>query len=251
METLFTYPREAGIYKLTCVHNGKIYIGKAINIRKRLSHHKRSPNYSECKTYLKNAILKYGWESFNIEILEIYPNFDKLVNNSQLLKKESEYIKLFESNNPNIGYNICTYSSDCTGLKLRPRGPRSEETKEKLRQANLGKSPSKETREKLSKAGKGRILSAEHKEKLRISAIKRGISKETREKMRATNTGKPLSEEHKAALSKARMGRIFSEETKEKIRQSNLGQIRSEEARENIRLGKIKSNALKKLKQDA
>lgn len=40
------YPKAAGIYKLTCDNNGKIYIGKSINIRKRLESHKNCKNIS-------------------------------------------------------------------------------------------------------------------------------------------------------------------------------------------------------------
>ena len=34
------YPKEAGIYKLTCSDNGKIYIGKAVNLYNRINAHK-------------------------------------------------------------------------------------------------------------------------------------------------------------------------------------------------------------------
>ena len=51
----------------------------------------------------------------------------------------------------------------------------TEETRKKLREANLGKSVSEETRQKLSKAGKGKILGpAPEKRKNNISAARKG-----------------------------------------------------------------------------
>ena len=80
----------------------------------------------------------------------------------------------------------------------------TEESKEKLRQANLGRVNSKESNAKRSAKLKGRIISEEQKIKLRIKK-------------------KPFSEEHKKKLSEAKLGKKrsrHSEETKAKMRET-------------------------------
>jgi group I intron endonuclease len=76
---------KAGVYKLECINNGKVYIGKTINFSRRLRDHKNSKR----KDRLQNAIRKHGWDSFSIEILEIVENFDKLEDNDHLLMREA------------------------------------------------------------------------------------------------------------------------------------------------------------------
>ena len=74
---------------------------------------------------------------------------------------------------------------------------RSEETREKLRQANLGKKKPKEVGEKISKALTGRKLS----EKMRA-------------KLRAGHKGRKCTEEHKRKVSEAKKGFKHTEEAK-------------------------------------
>ena len=95
MKTKQKYPKGAGIYKLTCIRNGKVYIGKSVNMYFRLSCHKSCEKKTKGRYYFENAIIKYGWDSFNVEILESIDNFDKKNDNIELLEKESFYIQLF------------------------------------------------------------------------------------------------------------------------------------------------------------
>lgn len=217
METNAKYWKVSGVYKLACKNNGKVYIGKAVNIGRRLNDHKNSKKDGKGNCYFQHAILKHGWESFNIEILEIFENFDKLNDNDKLLQRESYYIELFDSTNRDIGYNRCKFSSDNTGRvrseehKQKLRHPRSEETKERIRQARLGKKTSDETKEKLRQA----------------------------------NLGKKRSEDTKAKIGMKSLGRTHSDETKEKIRQSKLGKSHTYEHIENMKKAKLQSRQSK------
>ena len=74
---------------------------------------------------------------------------------------------------------------------------RSAETREKLRQANLGKKKPKEVGEKISKALTGRKLSEEMKSKLREG-----------------HKGRKCTEEHKRKVSEAKKGFKHTEEAK-------------------------------------
>ncbi len=218
------YPKEAGIYKLTCVNNGKIYIGKSINIYRRIGDHKRCSKRAKGRWYFENVLIKHGWDSFTVEILEIFKNFDKLKDNDTLLEMESRYLKLFDSTNRSIGYNICKFSNDTTGKIISP------EHIEKLRMSNLGKTRSEETKEKIRQSTLGRIVSDETKAKMRQSHLGKPHSEEVKEKMR-----KPKSDEHKENMRKGQLGKVLSGETKDKIRNAKLGKPRSEETIEKIK----------------
>lgn len=85
----------------------------------------------------------------------------------------------------------------------------SQETKEKLRQINLGKKQSEETKRK-------------------------------RLETRIKNGNNKLSEKHKQILIQSRLGSKHSEETKEKIRQKKLGFKHSEESKRKISLNSAK-----------
>ncbi len=148
------------IYKATNLINGKVYIGQTV---KRLLQRKSAHLYNakkDCTYYFHNAIRKYGTDNFKWEVICICPNIESL--NEQ----EQYYIKLY--NSMKVGYNLhsggLNYTvSEKTRKKLRKahpsmRGknnpnygkPMSEERKEKIRQATLGRIVSKETRRKKS-----------------------------------------------------------------------------------------------------
>lgn len=238
------YPREAGIYKLTSKLSNKIYIGKAINLYKRLREHKNSETQkSNNKFYIRNSIQKYGWDSFDVEILEIIEGFDKTKDNNELLVRESYYIDLFDSTNLEIGYNICKSSNDRTGLKhseetklkmsLASKGkPKSKEAVEKMRQSKLGKPRkphSKETIEKTNQTkrlnkllGKPRKpFSEESRKKMSEAQKGRKMSEEARQKMSDSSKGKPKSKGHVEKMRQVNLGKKHSEETKEKMRQAH------------------------------
>jgi len=228
------YPKKAGIYKLICNINNKIYIGKSINIYNRLATHKSAKDVG----YLYNAIRKYGWDSFEVEILEVFESFDKNKDNDILLQRESYYIKLFKSTDRNIGYNRCGYSNDSTGIKSSDETIKklksktcSAEHKRKISISNSGKIRSEETREKISKSRIGMKFSEKTKEKMRM----RRHTDETKEKIRTARLGSVQTEETKEKIRASAVGKLKSEKTKQKMRKP-----KSEQHRENIRLSWIK-----------
>ena len=239
------YPECAGIYKLVCNTNGKIYIGKSTNIYKRINRHKNSPNCIDNRYLLQNAIIKHGWDSFSVEILEIFENFKSSDDNEYLLDRESYYIRHFESNDLDKGYNICEYSTDTGGKPLSEDHKEkirksllgrvfTEDHKEKIRRSQLGKKLTDECKEKLKEINTGKKHSEETKEKIRNARLGKKHSDETKQKIRELKLGKPRSEETKTKLT----GKKHSEETKEKIRQSSLGRKHSEETKEKMSLSR-------------
>lgn len=86
------------IYKYTNLINNKIYIGQTKQTLEERAQ-KDGKNYKGSK-YFYNAIQKYGWENFKSEILK-----DNLTL-EQANCFEEYYINLFNSTNPDVGYNI-------------------------------------------------------------------------------------------------------------------------------------------------
>ena len=63
----------SGIYKIENKLNGKIYIGKSVNILERFNTHKRNAFNTKSLEYdkvLYKAFRKYGIENFDFEIIE-------------------------------------------------------------------------------------------------------------------------------------------------------------------------------------
>lgn len=58
--------KQAGIYKLTSP-NGKCYIGQSIQLEIRFISYRNA--HCKKQAHLYNAIKKYGWDNFKVEIL--------------------------------------------------------------------------------------------------------------------------------------------------------------------------------------
>lgn len=61
----------SGIYQITCVRNGQIYVGSSKNIPKRWAEHRRAlrKGRSNCR-YLQHAWIKHGEASFRFHVIE-------------------------------------------------------------------------------------------------------------------------------------------------------------------------------------
>jgi hypothetical protein len=84
----------------------------------------------------------------------------------------------------------------------------TEETKRKISLSLTGRSLSKITREKMKQANLGKIVSDETKMKMKKSQQNRKpISDETRHKLSMAKKGKPLTEEHRKKMSESQLRR--------------------------------------------
>lgn len=92
------------VYKATNTINSKVYVGQTVRtLNQRVSEHKHNAKYKKKEfSHLYSAINKYGWESFEWEILEVCANKEKLG------IAEVKWIARYQSNNRLIGYNKST-----------------------------------------------------------------------------------------------------------------------------------------------
>lgn len=93
----------------------------------------------------------------------------------------------------------------------------SEATRIAVSKRHKGKFVSEETRKRMSAQMSDRVLSEEHKKKISVGLLASGreyrFSEEHRRKISEAKTGKKLSEEHKAKIGLAGIGRKQSPET--------------------------------------
>lgn len=186
------------VYKHTAP-NGKVYVGLTS---------KSNPNdrWLDGKGYVDSpyfyrAILKYGWDNIDHEILASDLSCE------DACQLEIDLIAFYDSTNPLKGYNIAKggqYQPEEVISKISNtlKGHDvSEVTRKKIGDANRGKKRTKPV------WNKGKHLSEEHKAKLRgKTSWAKGLTKETDSRI------------HK--LSESMKGRTFSEEHKKNLRDS-------------------------------
>lgn len=91
---------ESGIYKITNLVNGKIYIGQSIKVNERLKSHLYTLRAeSHINERLQKDFVLYGEDNFTFEQIDacIGPLLDR---------KEAEYILLYDALNKEKGYNV-------------------------------------------------------------------------------------------------------------------------------------------------
>jgi group I intron endonuclease len=207
------------VYMHTNKVNGKKYIGQTV-----LSHNPNRRWKNGCgyknNQHFYSAILKYGWDNFNHDIL-----FDNLTT-EEADQIEEYLIRDMDTTNPELGYNL-TFGGNANVP--------SEEAKQKMRDNHadfsgeknpfFGKSLTEEHNKKLQDGHKqkcsgknhpffGKHLSEETKEKLRISHLRENLSIETLERMR--NSHPDMRGENNPMF-----GRKQSDDTKRRIAEKN------------------------------
>jgi group I intron endonuclease len=137
------------VYKHACPNN-KVYIG--ITGQNPIKRWHGGLGYNRNQHFYR-AILKYGWDNIQHEIL--YSELTK----EEACEKEIELIALYKSNNPDYGYNMTSGGEHFE---------HNEISRKKLSESHKGKSHphSEESKQKLSEAHKGKPKSEEHKRHL-------------------------------------------------------------------------------------
>lgn len=169
------------LYLITNTKNSKVYVGQTKNPAKRKSQHK---NQSTNK-HLRNAIAKYGWDSFMFEVIAVSLTQDDADRTEQLL------ITQYDSRNQSMGYNVSP-----GGYYLEM----SDEIREKMANAKRGRKLSDETKRKISISLQSKQCQTRFvKGQAAINPFKKGQS--------PWNKGIKHSEETKTLISMAGKGR--------------------------------------------
>jgi group I intron endonuclease len=181
-----TIRKESGIYKITSLHNKKVYIGSAKNLRYRnVIHYNDLVSNRHHSIKLQRAWNKYGESNFIFEILEFCEK-------EKLIEREQFYLDTLQP-----FYNTL-----------------------KIAGSNLGFKHSKETKERLSKIRQKKFDSGE------LSAWNKGLKnlpprrKSTKKKISKGLKGikrKPFTPEHRLKMStKAKARKLREKLNKEK-----------------------------------
>lgn len=198
------------IYQITNKLNNKIYIGKhqTENIE---------DGYFGSGLAIKEAVKKYGKVSFEKEILFVFDTEEEMNEKERELVTE-DFVKRNDTYNLGLGgeggphfkgkkhgsYMKEIYSSDEFKQSVSEGLKKYFKTNHPW---NKGVSPSDETKQKMreAKLGKKRTLSEESREKIKKSRTGKKHSDETKQKMREAKLGKKriFSEEHKRNISEA------------------------------------------------
>jgi len=109
---------------------------------------------------------------------------------------------------------------------------RTEEIRQKISLACIGKYPTEETKQKLSiaKLGKKHPQYGKHR------------TEEVKEKLRLANLGKHLTQETKEKISLSQLGKKYTDESRDKMRLSQLGKHHTKQTIERMRTAHLKEN---------
>ena len=252
-----------GIYCISNLINNKKYIGQSIDIYRRWAQEKKLKRLNE---HLLRSMQKHGINNFKFEILVVCQP-------DQLNDLEKYYIELYNTTDPDYGYNK-TFGGD--SAYHRVYRPMSQSQKDKISKANKGRKPtqqelenlreSKPNREKSKKAvfcyENSKVYdsckSAAIELNLNVDGVRRCASK----KLVSTNgyhfclaTEKDNFEpdlrtinERLSIIQKSidKSKHVVSDDTRQKLRNCQLGRVKSTEEIEKIR----KANLGKKLSEE-
>jgi len=144
---------KSGIYRWKNNINGKTYIGSSINLSDRLLDYYQTRNLLNNKTRIHNALLKYGYSNFTLEILEYCTK-------EEAISREQHYFDLLQPE-----YNILKIAGSSLGYKHREDKIElmktlhliDEEVRNNKIKARLGVKVSDETKAKISAATTQRV----------------------------------------------------------------------------------------------
>ncbi len=207
---------KAGVYSITNLRNGKVYIGSAAAIRGRMHYHRSFLRRGKHDNqYLQRAWAKYGEAAFRFDVLEIC----ELVT---LIEREQYWIDSLNACNRSNGYNICPAAGSamqgrkhseesCAKMSKQRKGKIPHAATEAAAIANTGR---KRTSESVAKTAAG--LTGQKRTKKQVANIKaahwtKGPNAAEISAKIIANRPQTLSAEHRARIAaggKARWARI-------------------------------------------
>jgi group I intron endonuclease len=210
---------QAGIYCITHVPSGLLYIGSSNNIHRRWNAHRNALRKRSHPT----KRLQAAWDSdgpaaFAIAVIEPFPGWGNTRKAIQhLTEREQAWIDKINPCCPTIGFNISSNAAGgcCTGrLSAEARAvisvalqnrPKSAAHRAKIGAAHVGRVPSDDARLAMSNAAVRRFAQPGARDYLAEPH-----SPETIQKIAAAARGRPVSPGAGAKISAANKGRKFA-----------------------------------------
>lgn len=249
-----------GIYSITNVISGKVYVGSTIRLKRRWGEHKLAlKQNNHHNPHLQSSWDKYSEDSFNFMVCEYVDNQEQLVDREQ-------YWLDFYRMHTDV-YNILLVVDRLNGMLgkkhtketrqqmsisaySRPLGYRhTEKAKGKISAANIGElNPNygrvytDEERDRLSKAHTGKTLSEEHKYNISQGLLNMDpeVATERSRKLSEAGKGRKHTKESKQRMSRAAMGNqnalghVVSKETRLKLSKAATGRKHTKEAKDKM-----------------
>lgn len=192
----------SGVYEILNAVNGKVYIGSAVNFKKRRAGHL----YHLRRNTHRNPHLQCAWNKYGEDSFLFLPVEHVVLDKNELVSREQFWIDALNACDRAKGYNISPTAGSQLGLV------HSEKTRLKMSLAHKGHETSDETRAKISKAQKGQKRSPHSAEtKQKMSETHRVLGPNDGTFMAGQvpwNKGKRASEESRRKMSEAHMGLI-------------------------------------------
>lgn len=210
---------KSGIYCIKNTVTGKVYIGSAVNLRKRKNEHFSTlAAGTHANRYLQSAYDKYGLAAFEFTVLELVPDSAALTAAEQRFMDEHGAFGL--------GYNLRPIAASMLGFKhsdaakaavskahkgrvwsadivaKRRAGLHAGDGIQRMREAHLGK---KQSAEWVASRVAGMIATG-GLERMRTARIGSKASEATKAKQSASLTGRKMSPEAVRKSSEARTG---------------------------------------------
>jgi group I intron endonuclease len=180
------------IYKLTNTINGKVYVGKTVDLKARLYMHSRA---YDGKTAIHRAIKKHGFATFAVDVLEA-----GVATEEELRALEIQWIATLGATDRARGYNLTA-----GGEGMRGYVP-SAETRALWSSLRKGKPPSDACRE-AGRVVASRPKSADTRMRMSAAAHLRASRPGYKESLSASLKGIPKTEAHKEALKRSARAR--------------------------------------------
>jgi group I intron endonuclease len=99
------------IYCIQHKESGRRYVGKSINVERRLTHHKHTltsaTKSKDVNRHLRKAVQLYGWGAFTTTHLEVFDHVDEV----RIAERELYWIDFYRTTERLYGYNIRRDSS--------------------------------------------------------------------------------------------------------------------------------------------
>ena len=205
----------SAVYAIKNLDNGKVYVGSAVNLKRRIGDHLRDLTKGEQggeaeghhSIKLQRAWNLHGGDRFTLIVLEE-------VEVPNLLHREQHWMDKLKC--VKHGYNIYPTAGSALGVKHRP------EVRQAMSRQRRGRKYSPESRKRMGKAQRERFAEAPMGE-----ATKRRIGKAQRERFAEA----PMSEAYKRRISAALKGRPVPSSTRNKLSRALKGRVITEEWR--------------------